>query len=89
MSNEKLRDRARRVMRSAVPETSAINIEDDNGQLDQVLELCQGKLKPAILVATLGCTPQQAEDLLRTSGGLLKLALKRENGKKSSSSSEE
>jgi N-acetylmuramic acid 6-phosphate etherase len=89
MSNEKLRDRARRVMRSAVPESSSINIHDDDAQIDQVLDLCQGKLKPAILVVTLGCTPQQAEDLLQASGGSLKVALNSEKATEVSSNSEE
>jgi N-acetylmuramic acid 6-phosphate etherase len=74
MSNEKLRDRARRVVRAAVKSPSAIRVEDDE-VLDQVLAECEGSVKLAIIVATLGCSPQSAENILRASEGALKRAL--------------
>lgn len=74
MSNEKLRDRARRVVRSIVPSTASIDIHNDE-VLDRVLATCDGQVKLSILVAALGCTVKEGRSRLEASSGLLRKAL--------------
>lgn len=74
MSNEKLRDRARRVVRAVVPPTSALDVERDD-ILDEILAKCDGHVKLSIVVATLGCSPEEGQAKLQASGGSLKRAL--------------
>ncbi|KAH7120649.1 hypothetical protein EDB81DRAFT_766702 [Dactylonectria macrodidyma] len=75
MSNEKLRDRARRVVRMVVPSSSsAFDILDDD-VLDEVLARCNGHVKLCILVASLGCSPEEGRAKLEASFGSLRQAL--------------
>ncbi|EFW98652.1 glucokinase regulator family [Grosmannia clavigera kw1407] len=74
MSNEKLRDRARRVVRSAVPDNAAVNVEQDD-VLDGLLARCGGDVKLSILVAALGCSPDDGRTHLQASAGSLRRAL--------------
>ncbi|KAM5342655.1 hypothetical protein ACJ41O_013621 [Fusarium nematophilum] len=74
MSNEKLQDRARRVVRMVVPSASALDVGQDD-ILDGVLEDCDGQVKLSILVAALGCSPQDGRARLEASSGSLRLAL--------------
>lgn len=74
MSNEKLRDRARRVVRMVVPSTAALDINKED-VLDQVLANCDGHVKLSILVATLGCSPEEGRSKLEAYHGSLRLAL--------------
>jgi N-acetylmuramic acid 6-phosphate etherase len=74
MSNEKLRDRARRVVRTVVPSTAALDINKED-VLDQVLANCDGHVKLSILVATLGCSPEEGRLKLEAYHGSLRHAL--------------
>ncbi|CAI6094219.1 unnamed protein product [Clonostachys chloroleuca] len=74
MSNEKLRDRARRVVRMVVPSTAALDINKED-VLDQVLANCDGHVKLSILVATLGCSPEEGRSKLEAYHGSLRHAL--------------
>ena len=74
ISNEKLRDRARRVVRMIVPSTSALDVEKDE-VLDEVLAQCDGQVKLAILVATLGCSAEEGRAKLEAESGSLRDAL--------------
>lgn len=76
MSNEKLQDRARRVVRMVVPPTSAIDITQDE-TMDDILAQCDGQVKLGILVATLGCTAEEGHLKLEACGGSLRKALER------------
>ncbi|OAA53600.1 glucokinase regulator family [Niveomyces insectorum RCEF 264] len=75
MSNEKLRDRARRVVRSVVPADAAWDVRQDS-EVDAILAGCDGSVKLSILVAISGLSPDQAKVVLQKSGGLLSKALK-------------
>ena len=75
ISNEKLRDRARRVVQMGVSSTSVLDV----GQvdvLDAVLAQCDGQAKLAILVATLGCTADEGRAKLAAASGSLRDALR-------------
>lgn len=74
ISNEKLRDRARRVVRMIVPSTSALDVGQED-VLDEVLAQCDGQVKLAILVATLGCSPEEGSAKLAAEAGSLRDAL--------------
>ena len=74
MSNEKLRDRARRVVRAVVPSTSALDVERED-VLDEILASCDGHVKLSIVVATLGCSPEEGRAKLQASGGSLRQTL--------------
>ena len=74
ISNEKLRDRARRVVRMVVPSTSALDVGQEH-VLDDVLAQCDGHVKLAILVATLGCSPEEGRAKLQNASGSLRDAL--------------
>ncbi|KAI5460814.1 hypothetical protein BGZ63DRAFT_414916 [Mariannaea sp. PMI_226] len=75
MSNEKLQDRARRVIRSSVPSTAALDISRDE-VLDAILASCDGQVKLSIVVAKLGCTPEEGRWKLQAASGSLRQALK-------------
>lgn len=77
ISNEKLRDRARRVVRAVVPPTSALDVEQEE-VLDEVLARCDGNVKLGILVATLGCSPEEGRTKLQALTGSLRRALAQE-----------
>ncbi|SPO06970.1 related to N-acetylmuramic acid 6-phosphate etherase [Cephalotrichum gorgonifer] len=74
ISNEKLRDRARRVVRMAVPSSSVIDVTQDD-VLDTVLAQCEDNVKLSILVATIGCSPEEGRSQLEAASGLLGAAL--------------
>lgn len=74
MSNAKLRDRAKRVVRSVVSSASVLDVSRED-VLDEVLSDCNGDVKLSILVATLGCTPSVGRLRLQDAGGSLKQAL--------------
>lgn len=74
ISNEKLRDRARRVVRMIVPSTAAMDVGQED-VLDVVLAQCDGQVKLAILVATLGCSPDEGRAKLEAVSGSLREAL--------------
>lgn len=74
ISNEKLRDRAHRVVRMIVPSTAPLDIGQDD-VLDAVLAQCDGQVKLAIIVATLGCSPEEGRRKLGAVSGSLKDAL--------------
>lgn len=74
MSNEKLRDRARRVVRSIVPAGSVLDVTDDE-VLDRVLASCDGQVKLSILVATTGCSVKEGRLRLELSSGSLRKAM--------------
>lgn len=82
MSNEKLRDRARRVIRAAVPSTAALDVADDDA-LDEILAQCDGRVKLGILITILGCSPTEGEAILEAAQGSLRLALELEESLKS------
>lgn len=75
ISNEKLRDRARRVVRMGVPPTSALDVRQED-ILDAVLAECGGQAKLAILVATLGCSADEGRAQLEAASGSLRDALR-------------
>lgn len=75
ISNEKLRDRARRVVRMIVPSTAALDVGQED-VLDAVLAQCDGQVKLTILVATLGCSPEEGREKLEAASGSLRDALK-------------
>lgn len=75
ISNEKLRDRARRVVRMGVPPSSALDIRQEE-VLDAVLAQCHGQVKLAILVATLGCSPEEGSAKLEATSGSLRDAFR-------------
>lgn len=77
MSNEKLRDRARRVIRAAVPSTALVDISSDE-TLDEVLAQCDGRVKLGILITILGCSPKDGEMILEAAHGSLRMALELE-----------
>lgn len=78
MSNEKLRDRARRVVRAVVSSSAAYDVSQDT-VLDDILSRCDGNVKLAILVAILGCSPEQGKDKLKAQSGVLSRVLSVEN----------
>lgn len=75
ISNEKLRDRARRVVRMGVPAESVFDVRQDH-VLDAVLTQCDGQAKLAILVATLGCSADEGRAKLDAASGSLRDALR-------------
>ncbi|KAM0554919.1 hypothetical protein ACHAPJ_006655 [Fusarium lateritium] len=74
MSNEKLQDRARRVVRMVVPPSSTLDI-DRQDVLDDLLAQCDGQVKLTIIVATLGCSPEEGRKRLEAASGSLKRVL--------------
>lgn len=74
MSNEKLRDRARRVVRTIVPPNSGLDITREE-ILDEIIARCDGQVKLCILVATLGCSVEEGRAKLLAAAGSLRLAL--------------
>jgi N-acetylmuramic acid 6-phosphate etherase len=74
MSNEKLRDRARRVVRAIVPSTSVLDVTDDE-ILDRILANCDGQVKLSILMATVGCSVKEAKARLELASGSLRKAV--------------
>ncbi|KAH8690932.1 glucokinase regulator family [Talaromyces proteolyticus] len=77
-TNDKLRDRARRVVHDIVRSTSALDINQEK-LLDQVLAQCDGEVKLSILVATLSCSPEEGKAKLLASSGSLKRAISKPN----------
>lgn len=77
MSNEKLRDRARRVIRAAVPDTAVLDVSSDDS-LDEILAQCDGRVKLGILITILGCSPKDGEMILEAAQGSLRKALELE-----------
>ena len=71
-TNEKLRLRARRILR----ELTGL---DDAAAVD-LLERCSGRLKPAIVAALAGVGPEAAAALLEQAGGLVRPAIERGRG---------
>ncbi|KIH87270.1 N-acetylmuramic acid 6-phosphate etherase [Sporothrix brasiliensis 5110] len=78
MSNEKLRDRARRVLRTVVSPAGilAAHRVDEDAEVDSLLAGCDGSVKLSILVAMSGLSPDQARLVLQKSGGMLSKALR-------------
>jgi N-acetylmuramic acid 6-phosphate etherase len=72
-SNEKLRIRTRRMLRELA--------EIDDGRAEEILAACEGRLKPALVVAMAGVGPVEALDLLEAHGGLVRDALRAKLGK--------
>jgi len=66
-SNEKLRIRSRRMLR----ELAGI----DDAQAREILARCEGRLKPALVVAMAGIEPELAESLLGAHGGQVRAAV--------------
>ncbi len=66
-TNVKLRDRARNIV------AQACDMEPE--QAGQLLEACDGDVKTAIVAGLAGVTAQEARDLLRLSGGMVRKAL--------------
>lgn len=77
ISNEKLHDRARRVVRAIVPRTAVFDVSK-NDVLDGILARCDGHVKLTILVATSGCSLEEGRAKLQASTGSLKKALEME-----------
>lgn len=75
MSNEKLRDRARRVLRTVVSPDAAHDVDQD-AEVDAILAGCDGSVKLSILVAISGLSPDQARLVLQKSNGMLSKALR-------------
>ncbi|KAF5008969.1 hypothetical protein FDECE_4790 [Fusarium decemcellulare] len=67
-------DRARRVVRMVVPSPSALDIERED-VLDAIFAECDGQVKLSILVATLGCSPEEGMAKLEAASGSLRKAL--------------
>lgn len=78
MSNEKLRDRARRVIRAAVPSETLLDVSSDEA-VDEILSQCDGRVKLGILITVLGCSPEDGEAILEVAQGSLRLALELED----------
>ena len=72
-TNEKLRIRSRRMLR----ELAGI----DDGQAAEILTRCEGRLKPALVVAMAGVEPDQAEALLDAHGGQVRPAVRAAGGR--------
>jgi N-acetylmuramic acid 6-phosphate etherase len=72
-SNEKLRIRSRRILR----ELTGV----DDAHAAQILAQCKGRLKPALVVALSGVDPAEAQTLLETHGGQVRLAAKAAGGR--------
>jgi N-acetylmuramic acid 6-phosphate etherase len=72
-TNEKLRIRSRRILRemAGVDETRA----------KQILAACEGRLKPALVVALTSVEPAEAQVLLNTHGGQVRAAVKAAGGR--------
>ncbi len=68
-TNEKLRVRARRIVRQVAGV--------DGATADSALKACGGEVKPACLVAALGLSPAEARARLLACGGRLREALER------------
>ncbi len=66
-SNEKLRIRARRMLRELA------GIDDDKAR--EILERCGGQLKPALVVALAGVDPDEAQVLLDAHSGQVRAAV--------------
>ncbi len=66
-SNEKLRIRARRMLRELA------GIDDEKAR--EILERCGGQLKPALVVAMAGVGPEEANMLLDAQGGQVRAAV--------------
>jgi N-acetylmuramic acid 6-phosphate etherase len=66
-TNEKLRLRSRRILR----ELTGL----DEAQAAELLQRCQGRLKPALVVALAGVEPEQAEALLAAHDGQVRRAV--------------
>jgi len=66
-SNEKLRIRSRRMLR----ELAGI----DDTQAREILDRCEGRLKPALVVAMAGVEPDVAQSLLDAHGGQVRAAV--------------
>ena len=67
-SNEKLRVRSRRMLRDLTGLDDALAAA--------TLDLCGGRLKPALVVALAGVEPAEAEALLDQNGGLVRAAVR-------------
>ena len=67
-TNEKLRIRSRRILREIA------GVDDDLAH--DILLRCEGHLKRALVVAMTGVEPEEAESLLQTHGGQVRLVLK-------------
>jgi N-acetylmuramic acid 6-phosphate etherase len=66
-SNEKLRIRARRMLRELA------GVDDETAR--ETLSRCGGRLKPALVVAMAGVGPDEAEALLQAHGGQVRAAV--------------
>ena len=71
-TNEKLRIRARRMLRELA------DVDDDRAQA--VLDACDGRLKPALVMALAGVSPGEAKALLEEHGGQVRSAVKARTG---------
>jgi N-acetylmuramic acid 6-phosphate etherase len=69
-SNFKLVDRARRIFRTVLPETTL-----SNSEIDSLIESCQHNVKRALVVERHKCSTSEAESILSQAGGVLKRAL--------------
>jgi N-acetylmuramic acid 6-phosphate etherase len=67
-TNEKLRIRSRRILR----ELAGV----DDAQARDILAQCEGRLKPALVVALASVEPDAARSLLDAHGGQVRLVLK-------------
>lgn len=71
-TNEKLRIRARRMLRELA--------RVDDARAREVLDACGGRLKPALVVALAGVSPEDARALLEAHGGQVRSAVKARTG---------
>ncbi|KXN81267.1 N-acetylmuramic acid 6-phosphate etherase [Leucoagaricus sp. SymC.cos] len=69
-SNFKLEDRARRIFRTVLPDTTL-----SDSQIDDLLASCHQNVKCALVADKFQCTASEASHLLEAVGGVLKRAL--------------
>ncbi len=67
-TNDKLRIRSRRMLRELA------GIDDDRAR--EILDVCEGQLKPALVVALAGVTAEEARALIEEHGGQVRAAIK-------------
>lgn len=70
-SNVKLQDRARRIFRTVLPNTTL-----SDSQIDDLLSTCEHNVKLALVVEHRKCAVPEAVKILDDSGGILKRALR-------------
>ncbi|TFK65673.1 N-acetylmuramic acid 6-phosphate [Pluteus cervinus] len=79
-SNNKLADRARRIFQAVVDSTPSSFSESapkrfTPTEIDELIKLCDGSVKTAIVVAKLNCSIEHAKELLTQADGVLKKVL--------------